>query len=46
VPVQITKPDAAQGEISHSNPAFLPDGRHFLFWVQAATSFIRVGSID
>ena len=23
VPVQMTKPDAARGEISHSNPAFL-----------------------
>ena len=46
VPVQITTPDAARGEISHSNPAFLPDGRHFLFWVQAPKSSIRVGSID
>jgi serine/threonine protein kinase len=46
VPIQITKPDAARGEISHSNPAFLPDGRHFLFWVQAPQSSIRVGSID
>jgi hypothetical protein len=46
VPVQITTPDAARGEISHSNPAFLPDGRHFLFWVQAAKSSIRLGSID
>ncbi len=46
VPVQITRPDAARGEISHSNPAFLPDGRHFLFWVQAPKSSIRLGSID
>jgi Tol biopolymer transport system component len=46
VPVQITTPDAARGELSHSNPAFLPDGRHFLFWVQAAKSSIRLGSID
>jgi Tol biopolymer transport system component len=46
VPLQITKPDAARGEISHSNPAFLPDGRHFLFWVQAAKSSIRVGSTE
>jgi Tol biopolymer transport system component len=46
VPIQITTPDAARGEISHSNPAFLPDGRHFLFWVQAAKSSIRLGSID
>lgn len=45
-PVQLTKPDPARGEISHSNPAFLSDGRHFLFWVQAAKASIRVGSID
>jgi Tol biopolymer transport system component len=46
VPVQITTPDGARGEISHSNPAFLPDGRHFLFWVQAPKSSIRAGLID
>jgi Tol biopolymer transport system component len=46
VPTQITKPDAARGEISHANPAFLPDGRHFLYWVQAPRSSIRVGSVD
>jgi dipeptidyl aminopeptidase/acylaminoacyl peptidase len=44
-PVQATKPEQANGEISHANPAFLPDGRHFLFWVQAAKPSIRVGSI-
>jgi Tol biopolymer transport system component len=46
VPIQITTPETARGEISHSNPTFLPDGRHFLFWVQASKSSIRVGSID
>ena len=46
VPIQITTPDAARGELSHSNPAFLPDGRHFLFWAQAEKSSIRLGSID
>jgi hypothetical protein len=46
VAVQMTKPDSAHGELSHSNPAFLPDGRHFLFWVKSAKSSIRVGSID
>jgi serine/threonine protein kinase/Tol biopolymer transport system component len=46
VPVQITTPDTAHGEISHSNPAFLPDGRHFLYWVQAPKSSIHVGSVD
>jgi eukaryotic-like serine/threonine-protein kinase len=42
----VTTPDPARGEISHSNPAFLPDGRHFLYWVQAPKPSIRVGSID
>jgi len=42
----MTKPDPERGEISHSNPAFLPDGRHFLFWVQAAKPSIRVGAVD
>jgi Tol biopolymer transport system component len=42
----VTIPDASRGEISHSHPAFLPDGRHFLFWVQAPKPSIRVGSID
>jgi len=46
VPIRVTTPDAARGELSHSNPAFLPDGRHFLFWVQAAKSSIRIGSLD
>ena len=36
-PTDITATDEAQGEISHSWPAFLPDGRHFLY---------RVGSRD
>ncbi len=46
VHVQITTPDAERGEISHSSPASLPDGRHFLFWVQARKSSIRVGLMD
>jgi eukaryotic-like serine/threonine-protein kinase len=45
-PVQMTTPDSARGEISHSNPAFLPDGRHFLFWVHAPRSSLRIGSIE
>ena len=45
VSAPITTPDATRGEIAHSNPAFLPDGRHFLFWVQAPKSSIRVGLI-
>jgi serine/threonine protein kinase len=46
VPIQITRPDTAHGELSHSNPEFLPDGRHFLFWVRSTKPSIRVGSID
>jgi eukaryotic-like serine/threonine-protein kinase len=45
-PARLTTPNRAQGEISHSNPAFLPDGRHFLFWVQAPQPAIHIGSID
>jgi Tol biopolymer transport system component len=30
----VTTIDAAQGESAHFSPVFLPDGRHFLFYVQ------------
>ena len=30
-PAQITTLDTASGEVQHSEPEFLPDGRHFLF---------------
>jgi len=30
-PVQVTKPDVAQYQVSHRWPVFLPDGRHFLY---------------
>jgi serine/threonine protein kinase len=38
----------AQGQLSHRFPQFLPDGRHFLFFVQgsAATQGIYWGSLD
>ncbi len=44
----LTMLDVANGEISHRNPAFLPDGRHFVFMVQAAEDKqgIHVGSLD
>jgi Tol biopolymer transport system component len=37
-----------QGQLSHRLPRFLPDGRHFLFFVQgsAATQGIYWGSLD
>ncbi|MDR3699163.1 MAG: protein kinase [Candidatus Sulfopaludibacter sp.] len=31
-PRPITQLDTAHGESSHSEPEFLPDGRHFLYW--------------
>src|SRR5262249_13466567 len=30
----VTTVDAAHGEVFHTDPFFLPDGRHFLFYVQ------------
>jgi eukaryotic-like serine/threonine-protein kinase len=34
------------GETGHRWPYFLPDGKHFLFWVRAGTPAICVGSLD
>jgi eukaryotic-like serine/threonine-protein kinase len=44
----LTMLDVANGETSHRNPVFLPDGRHFVFMVQAAEDKqgIHVGSLD
>jgi serine/threonine protein kinase len=48
IPAPFTKLDAAGGETSHRAPAFLPDGRHFLYRVmgRAESSGIFVGSLD
>jgi Tol biopolymer transport system component len=35
LPAQLTTPDAAQQEVSHLWPYFLPDGQHFLYFVQS-----------
>jgi len=44
---QVTALDPAHGETSHRFPFFLPDGRHFIYFVQgAAESNVLVGSID
>lgn len=48
-PVALAKPDPAQQETGYSWPAFLPDGRHFLFvsWSdEPGKRSIRVGSLD
>ncbi len=48
-PVQLTELDPSQNEVSHRWPQFLPDGRHFLFFVktrQETASGAYVGSID
>jgi Tol biopolymer transport system component len=45
----VTKLDASQEENTHRWPQFLPDGRHFLFFVrsrQGASSGEYVGSLD
>jgi Tol biopolymer transport system component len=52
--VQVTRLDTAQGENSHRQPEFLPDGRHFLFLargnnvsgVAGRGGAIKIGSLD
>src|SRR5262249_11061652 len=49
VPVQLTELDKTLGEISHRQPYFLPDERHFLFTVisdKPENSGVYVGSLD
>jgi Tol biopolymer transport system component len=48
-PVRLTELDRGRGEVGHSFPMFLPDGRHFLYAVastKAGESGIYVGSLD
>ena len=52
-PVPVTVLDASKGEVQHSHPFFLPDGRHFLYMVignktggMTDPSGIFVGSLD
>jgi predicted Ser/Thr protein kinase len=45
----LTTADNSRGERSHTSPAFLPDGRHFVYLagsLATLTSSIRVGSLD
>jgi eukaryotic-like serine/threonine-protein kinase len=48
-PAQLTTLDPTRGESSHGWPQFLPDGRHFLFFVESARTEvggIYVASLD
>jgi Tol biopolymer transport system component/DNA-binding winged helix-turn-helix (wHTH) protein len=48
-PITVTKIDASLGEIAHSAPWFLPDGRHFLYKatnVNRRNGAIYVGSLN
>ena len=48
-PVQATQPDASKGEVGHSWPFFLPDGKHFLFLAMASSpdkkAMIKLGTL-
>jgi Tol biopolymer transport system component len=44
-PTTVTKISAADKEVSHRWPDFLPDGRHFLFLSEPG-NVVRVGSLD
>ena len=48
-PEPITRIDTAQGENSHRWPAFLPDGRHFVYFVRSTVTERRgvyLGRVD
>jgi eukaryotic-like serine/threonine-protein kinase len=43
----ITVLDIAHGDVAHTEPSFLPDGRHFLYLRdRGTTGFTSVGSLD
>jgi Tol biopolymer transport system component len=49
VPTAVTALNKARGDIAHSFPSFLPDGRHFIYFVatgKAETTGAYVGSLD
>ncbi len=49
VPTPVTELNAGRQEITHRYPRFLPDGRHFIYWVWSAeesNTGIYVGSLD
>ncbi|HEX6132909.1 MAG TPA: protein kinase [Longimicrobiales bacterium] len=48
-PRSLTTPDPSRGEIGHLWPSFLPDGRHFLFFVSSdadSTRGVYIASVD
>ena len=49
VPTRLTTVDSSHGELGHTLPWFLPDGRHFLFIVRSAKpadNGIHLGTVD
>jgi Tol biopolymer transport system component len=53
VPAPVTSLDTASGEVQHGHPAFLPDGRHFLYFSVGSLTGgmldprgIHLGSLD
>jgi eukaryotic-like serine/threonine-protein kinase len=49
LPSPLTALDPSQGEIAHTIPSFLPDGRHFIYLRDSGTSTgtgVSVGSLD
>jgi Tol biopolymer transport system component len=48
-PVEVTRLNSARHEIAHRYPQFLPDGRHFIYWVWSGleeNTGIYAGSLD
>jgi eukaryotic-like serine/threonine-protein kinase len=48
-PTPVTALNASRGETVHAFPSFLPDGRHFVYWIDSTTPAnkgIFVGSLD
>jgi len=47
IPTDVTAPDRSHGETAHSQPTFLPDGKHFLYRRgRAGVSRIYIGSLE
>jgi hypothetical protein len=48
VPTDVTVPDRSRGETLHSQPTFLPDGKHFLYYRRGLPDItgIYIGSLD